>query len=86
MNTFVTLPDGYVPDVLPKSVQLINPDKSVVFVREIFNEAATNRIISRIKMDFKKSHYTAGEYDEIKEFYKKMFDLLNEQIVLKKKS
>lgn len=86
VNTFVTIPDGYMPDVLPKSVQLINPDKSVVFVRETFNDSATSRIISRIKMDFKKSHYTAGEYDEIKEFYKKMFDLLNEQIVLKKKS
>lgn len=85
VNTFVTLPDGYVPDALPKSIQLVNPDKSVVFIREIFTEASTNRITCRIRMDFKKSHYTSDEYGEIREFYKKMFELLNEQIVLKKK-
>lgn len=85
VNTFIGLPPGYLVDAMPRSVQLINADKSVVFTREIFKDDALNKIMSRIKMDFKKSHYTADEYVEIKEFYKKMFEMLNEQIVLKKK-
>ncbi|MBC7827180.1 MAG: DUF3857 domain-containing protein [Chitinophagaceae bacterium] len=86
VNTFISLPPGYLIDALPKSIQLVNPDKSVVFSREIFRDDASNKIMCRIKMDFKKSHYTADEYDDIKEFYKKMFEMLNEQIVLKKKT
>jgi hypothetical protein len=62
-----------------------NPDKSVVFTRELFRDPDDKKIVSRIKMDFKKSHYTVDEYEDIKEFYKKMFDMLNEQIVIKKK-
>lgn len=86
VNTFISLPSNYVVDALPKSIQLINPDKSVVFTRELFKDEPSNKVVSRIKMDFKKSHYTASEYDDIKEFYKKMFDMLNEQIVIKKKA
>lgn len=85
VNTFIGLPPNYMVDALPKSIQLVNPDKSVVFKREIFKDETSGKIMSRIKMDFKKSHYAVAEYDEIKEFYKKMFEMLNEQIVIKKK-
>lgn len=85
VNTFIGLPSDYMVDALPKSIQLVNPDKSVVFKREIFKDETSGKIMSRIKMDFKKSHYAVAEYDDIKEFYKKMFEMLNEQIVIKKK-
>jgi hypothetical protein len=83
INTIINLPQGYLIDALPKTIQLVNPDKTVIFIRELVKDDVTNKIISRVKMDFRKSHYTAEEYHDIKEFYKQMFDLLNEQIVLK---
>ncbi len=43
------------------------------------------KVLARIRIEFKKSLYSVDEYGELKEFYKKMFDMLNEQIVLKKK-
>lgn len=84
-STYIDIPEGYAPDELPKSLQLTNADKTVIFVREIFHDANTNKILARIRIEFKKSLYSVDEYGELKEFYKKMFDLLNEQIVFKKK-
>jgi hypothetical protein len=84
-STYIDVPAGYVPDVLPKSLQLVNADKTVICVREIFYDNAANKVLARIRVELKKSLYGADEYEELKEFYKKMFDLLNEQIVFKKK-
>lgn len=84
-STYVDIPEGYAPDELPKSLQLVNADKTVIFVREVFHDANVNKVLARIRIEFKKSLYSVDEYGELKEFYKKMFDLLNEQIVFKKK-
>lgn len=84
-NTYISIPSDFIIDVLPKSIRLINADKTVDFTREIILDAPTQKLLIRIKIDFKKSFYTADEYGDIKEFYKKMFDLLNEQIVIKTK-
>jgi len=84
-STYIDIPEGYAIDALPKSLQLINSDKTVVFVRELFNDANSNKVLARVRIEMKKSLYTVDEYGELKEFYKKMFDLLNEQIVFKKK-
>jgi Transglutaminase-like superfamily len=86
LNSVLALPADYVVDAMPKSVQLVNPDRSIIFKRDLLRDESTNKIVCHIGMEFKKSHYTAAEYDDIKEFYKKMFEMLNEQIVLKKKS
>ena len=84
-STYIDIPEGYAPDALPKSLQLVNADKTVIFIREVFNDPNSNKILARIRIEFKKSLYGVDEYDELKEFYKKMFDMLNEQIVFKKK-
>jgi len=86
VNLYLRVSSEYSVDALPKSVQLVNADKTVVFIREILQDVPSNTVVGRLRMDFKKSFYSADEYDEIKEFYKKMFEMLNEQIVLKKKS
>ncbi len=84
-STYIDVPEGYVSDALPKSLQLVNADKTVIFIRELFDDAANRKVLARIRIEFKKSLYSVDEYGELKEFYKKMFDMLNEQIVLKKK-
>ena len=40
----------------------------------------------RISVDFKRPVYFADEYDTFKEFYKRLFATLNEQVILRKKS
>jgi transglutaminase-like putative cysteine protease len=86
VNTHIGVPADYLVDALPKSVEMMNRDSSVVFIREVLKDPSSNNLVSCIKMDFKKSHYTVEEYADIKEFYKRIFDMLNEQIVLKKKT
>ncbi len=84
-STYIEVPDGYAPDALPKSLQLVNTDKTVIFIRELFDDPANKKVLARVRIEFKKSLYTVDEYSELKEFYKKMFDMLNEQVVFKKK-
>ncbi|HTI07413.1 MAG TPA: DUF3857 domain-containing protein [Puia sp.] len=78
------LPDGFTFDELPKSIRLLMPDSSIVFTRLI--DAADNRFSTRITLEFNKPVYLVEEYDKFREFYSKLFDLLNEQVVIKRKS
>ncbi len=38
-STYIDVPEGYVSDALPKSLQLVNADKTVIFIRELFDDA-----------------------------------------------
>jgi len=76
------LPAGYKVDALPKNINFVMPDKSVVFQRLVIeNEGA---LTVRYIVDFKRSVFFTKEYPELKQFYKQIFEMLNEQIVLKK--
>jgi hypothetical protein len=76
------VPDGYKADVLPKSISIVMPDQSIIFKRTIAEDNGT--ILVKYVLNHKKSIYFKEEYPDIREFYKKMYELLNEQIVLKK--
>ena len=45
-----------------------------------------NMISTRITLEFKRPFYSPEEYADLREFYKKMYSLLDEQVVFKKKS
>lgn len=78
-----TIPENYKFDELPKNIKLIMPDTSIIFTRYV---SATESVASiRIVAEFNKPFYTTEEYINLQEFYKKMFDLLNEQFVYRKK-
>jgi hypothetical protein len=78
------IPEGYTFEELPKSVRMIMPDTSIEISRRIV--ADKNQVSVRINLDFKKPYYSTEEYDYFMDFYKKLFDLLNEQIVYRKKA
>ncbi|MBK7434808.1 MAG: DUF3857 domain-containing protein [Chitinophagaceae bacterium] len=78
-----TLPEGYVTEGLPEDLSLVMPDNSIVFNRYI--KAEENLINIRMSLEFKSPFYTSAGYAEFREFYKKLFSILNEQIVIKKK-
>jgi hypothetical protein len=62
---------------------MITPDTGIIFQREF--SGGENMITFRFTLQFDKPVYPVGEYDEFREFYKKLFGMLNEQVVLKKK-
>lgn len=77
-----TIPNGYKFDELPKNIKMIMPDTSIIFSRLM--AVTDNQVSIRIQLDIKKPFYSADDYPYFQEFYKKLFELLNEQIVYKK--
>lgn len=80
----ISIPEGYVFDELPKNIKMIMPDTSIIITR--VSQVNNNRLTLRVNLDFKKPFYSTGEYGGFKEFYKKLYDLLNEQFVIRKKA
>jgi hypothetical protein len=80
----INIPEGYVFEELPKNITMIMPDTSIIIRR--ISQVSSERLMLRIDLEFKKPFYAANEYEGFREFYKKLFDLLNEQYVIKKKA
>lgn len=78
------IPPGYQPDVLPKNISLVNADRSISFKRLVGE--SDGYIVVSYNISYKKSLFPAAGYNDIYAYFKKMTDLLNEQIVLKKAS
>ena len=82
VNGIYKIPAGYKTDVLPQSFAMTMPDKGISFKRIVAQEDGT--ILVRYMIDFNKPNYYQQQYSELREFFKKMFEMLNEQVVLKK--
>jgi hypothetical protein len=79
-----TIPPDYVFDGVPENISMTTPDNGIVFNRSV--QVESNLLNVRMTVEFKRSFYPASSYAEFKEFYKKLFDKLNEQVVIKKKA
>jgi hypothetical protein len=82
INGIYKEPAGYKVDALPKNISMTMPDKSIVFKRIIGEQDGS--IVVRYVINYNKSIYFKENYGEIHEFFKQMFQMINEQIVLKK--
>jgi hypothetical protein len=82
INEIFKIPAGYKIDALPKSVSMSMPDTSIIFRRKFVEQEGT--IVTRILIQFKKTVFFREDYPILFDFYKKMYEMLNEQIVLKK--
>jgi hypothetical protein len=78
-----TLPDNLQIESLPKKIKMTTPDNSMSIYREV--QLKEKMVEINMAIEINKTVYTADEYYIVKEFYKGMFDLLNEPIVLKAK-
>ncbi len=78
-----SIPHEYSFDGIPESISMSTADRGIVFNRSVQVEA--NLLNVRMTLEFNHSFYPAGSYPEIAAFYKKLFDVLNEQVVIKKK-
>ncbi|MBN8879069.1 MAG: DUF3857 domain-containing protein [Sphingobacteriales bacterium] len=77
------IPEGYELEALPKNIKLIMPDTSIVMTR--MAQFTNGILMTKIQVEFKKPFYPATQYAEFQEFYKNLFDLINEQFVIRKK-
>jgi hypothetical protein len=84
-NESFNLPDGLVVEALPKSMALRTPDTGMVVTRITDMQTGTNNIVVKIKLELNRTVYSPEEYPGVREFFKKMYALLNEPIVLKRK-
>jgi hypothetical protein len=82
INGRYKIPDGYKIEALPKSMNLIIADKSITFKRIVTEQEGY--IIVYYVIIYKKSVYPQADYPDIHAYFKKMNEILNEQIVLKK--
>jgi hypothetical protein len=76
------IPQGYKIDAMPKSVNMAMPDNSITFKRMVAEQDGS--IVVRYTLNFKRAIYSKENYPEFHEFFKKMNEMMNEQIVLKK--
>ncbi|RXK62135.1 DUF3857 domain-containing protein [Lacibacter luteus] len=84
MYTTVRFPETFELEELPKNIKIIMPDTSIILQR--FVSKTENTIAMRYSMEIKRPTFYADEYDFFKEFYTKLYEILNEQIVFKKKA
>jgi len=82
VNGIYKIPAGYKSNVLPKSIQMAMPDNSIIFKRFVGEQDGS--IVVRYTINFNKTIFFKEDYKDIYAFYKKMYELMNEQIMLKK--
>lgn len=82
MRGVINIPEGQVFEELPKDIKMVMPDKGIVLTRIMY--ATGNRVNYSITLEFNKPFFEKEEYPEFREFYKKLQELLSEQIVIKK--
>ena len=82
VTLILNLPDGIKPEFVPGSILLRNEDSSITFQR--INSIEQKRIVLKCVLEIHQSIFKREEYPALRDFYKKLFALLNEQIVLKK--
>ena len=77
-----TMPAGYKIDAIPKNGSIVMPDRSVSFSRIAAEQ--DGHIVVRYIVEFKKPIYDKESYPDFREFVKVLYQMLNEQIILKK--
>jgi hypothetical protein len=85
LNAVIKIPGNYTVDGLPENLQIEFPEKDITFFRKINFNKSNNTVTYSLKIEFNKNLYKVAQYPLLKEQYKKIFNLLEEQIVLKKK-
>ncbi len=76
------IPAGYKVDALPKSTRMEMSDQTISFKRLVVENEGT--ITVRYSIIFHKSIFFKENYEELRAFYKKMYELIDEQVILKK--
>lgn len=79
----LNVPADFSIEDLPKSVAVRTEDSSMIFKRQILS--ANHQVLIQHSFIINRALFTADEYTGVKSFFDKVYALINEQIVLKKK-
>jgi hypothetical protein len=77
------IPETFQLDYIPKSILVRAPDSSFMYRRNVYSDAG-NIAVQQV-FEIKKTDFYKEEYPGIQEFFKRVYDLMNEEIVLKRK-
>jgi Domain of Unknown Function with PDB structure (DUF3857) len=83
LNIRIIVAENFTVDTLPQNLGITIPDSSISFRRSYMLE--DNVISLTQELEFNRPVFFAEEYPDFKQFYKRLFEMLNEQIVLRKK-
>ncbi len=83
INLIIHLPEGYKLESLPKPVSMTNPDKSISLSR-LASQTNSGMIMVRFELKLNRGDFYNSEYGMIREFYKKIYELHDEKIAIKK--
>ncbi|HWD88695.1 MAG TPA: DUF3857 domain-containing protein [Mucilaginibacter sp.] len=76
------IPQGYKVDALPKNVSMLMPDSSIRFKQMASEDDGFVNV--HWVIDYNKSYFNKDEYPALFVFFRKMFEMLSGQVVLKK--
>ena len=79
----IDLPGDYLVDYLPKNLVVSAPDSSFNF-RRVFSSDAVHIYMTQI-LEIKRSLFDKDEYSGVQEFFNRIYPLMTDEIVLKKK-
>jgi hypothetical protein len=79
----VAVPQNFDIEDVPKSITIRTEDSSIIFKREFLT--ANNQVLIRHSFSFNRALFSSDEYTGLKTFFDKVYALINEQIVLKRK-
>ncbi len=85
ITQFIQLPSNLTLEDIPKSINLVMPDNSITLTRIVNYDKEKNQVLCRVTLDIAKPVFTPEEYPTVKDFFKKLVDILNEPLVMKKK-
>lgn len=84
-NESYELEDGITIESVPKPMTMRTADTGMVISRVTDMSADGKRFIVKLKVEINRTLYSPEEYDGVREFFKKMYGILNEPVILKKK-
>jgi hypothetical protein len=84
MYLHLTIPDDYQIDDLPKNILIRSNDSSMLFKREIIRQG--NVLVFRNSFEILRTVFAKEEYPGIREYFKMIYGVVSDKIILKKKS
>ena len=84
MYLHLTIPDDYQLDDLPINILIRSNDSSMLFKREILRQG--NILVFRNSFEILRTVYAKEEYPGIRDYFKKIYGVVNDKIILKKKN
>ncbi|CAH1002029.1 hypothetical protein LEM8419_02944 [Neolewinella maritima] len=80
----INLPEGFVVDELPASLRLKADDGSIAVVYSVDENVALRAVTVNFAVQLDRTLYTSGEYGGLREMFRRIIDLQQAPIVLKR--